>query len=61
MRQWDRYRVLMAASEATTSGDSDCAVLDESGTVLNAHYLAADQAVVYLGICAGLQSVMSQE
>lgn len=50
-----------ATSEATTSGSSDCAVFDESGTVLNAHYLTADQAVVYLGICAGLQSVMPQQ
>lgn len=50
-------------AESADSGEASedqCAVFDESGQVLNAHYLTADQAVQYLGVCAGLQASLSE-
>lgn len=48
------------SSDSGTDSDDQCAVFDESGTVLNAHYLTADEAVKYLGVCAGLQAALSE-
>lgn len=48
------------SADSGTDSDDQCAVFDESGTVLNAHYLTSDEAVQYLGVCAGLQAALSE-
>lgn len=56
----DEVKIGIAESADSGTDSSDqCAVFDESGTVLNAHYLTADEAVQYLGVCAGLQAALS--